>query len=134
MSNILIISSILSFNYNSISDVLKNLKLLLFGFSFNRSGIFSAGNAPAMRVSVLGLLCNNNTKLKNYVKRATFISHTDAKAYRGALAIAVAANMAGKSKKKDPKLFLKRFRKINNSKKTILTVLEFYFDKFLIDF
>ena len=69
-----------------------------------------------MRVSVLGLLCNNNTKLKNYVKRATFISHTDAKAYRGALAIAVAANMAGKSKKIDPKLFLKRFRKINNSK------------------
>ena len=97
------------------ASLLSGLKLLI-GFSSKSSGIFSAGNAPAMRVSVLGLLCNNTIKLKNYVKRATFISHTDAKAYRGALAIAVAANMAGKSKKIDPKLFLKRFRKINNSK------------------
>ena len=44
---------------------------LLFGFSHKKSGIFSAGNGPAMRVSVLGLLCEDNEKLKEFVKIAT---------------------------------------------------------------
>ena len=89
---------------------------LLFGFSHKKSGIFSAGNGPAMRVSVLGLLCEDNEKLKEFVKRATYISHTDPKAYRGALAIAVAAKLAGESKKVDPNSFLEDFEKINDSK------------------
>ena len=67
---------------------------LLFGFSHKKSGIFSAGNGPAMRVSVLGLLCEDNEKLKEFVKRTTYISHTAPKAYRGALAIAVAAKFS----------------------------------------
>ena len=89
---------------------------LLFGFSHKNSGIFSAGNGPAMRVSVLGLLCEDNDKLREFVKRATYISHTDPKAYRGALAIAVAAKLAGESKKVDPNSFLENFEKINDSK------------------
>ena len=89
---------------------------LLFGFSHKKSGIFSAGNGPAMRVSVLGLLCEDNEKLKEFVKRATYISHTDPKAYRGALAIAIAAKLAGESKKVDPNSFLEDFEKINDSK------------------
>ncbi len=89
---------------------------LLFGFSHKKSGIFSAGNGPAMRVSVLGLLCEDNDKLREFVKRATYISHTDPKAYRGALAIAVAAKLAGENKKVDPNSFLENFEKINDSK------------------
>ena len=89
---------------------------LLFGFSHKKSGIFSAGNGPAMRVSVLGLLCEDNEKLREFVKRATYISHTDPKAYRGALAIAVAAKLAGENKKVDPNSFLESFKKINDSK------------------
>ena len=89
---------------------------LLFGFSHKKSGIFSAGNAPAMRVSVLGLLCDDNEKLREFVKRTTYISHTDPKAYRGALAIAVAAKLAGESKKVDSNSFLESFEKINDSK------------------
>ena len=89
---------------------------LLFGFSHKKSGIFSAGNGPAMRVSVLGLLCEDNDKLREFVKRATYISHTDPKAYRGALAIAVAAKLAGENKKVDPNSFLEIFDNINDSK------------------
>ena len=89
---------------------------LLFGFSHKKSGIFSAGNGPAMRVSVLGLLCEDNDKLREFVKRATYISHTDPKAYRGALTIAVAAKLAGENKKVDPNSFLENFEKINDSK------------------
>jgi len=89
---------------------------LLFGFSHKKSGIFSAGNGPAMRVSVLGLLCEDNEKLKEFVKRTTYISHTDPKAYRGALAIAVAAKLACRNKKVDPNSFLEDFKKINDSK------------------
>ena len=69
-----------------------------------------------MRVSVLGLLCEDNDKLREFVKRATYISHTDPKAYRGALAIAVAAKLAGENKKVDPNSFLENFEKINDSK------------------
>ena len=89
---------------------------LLFGYSYKNSGIFSAGNAPAMRVSVLGLLCEDNNKLKEFVKRATYISHKDSKAYRGALAIAVAAKLAGENKKVNPNSFLEIFDNINDSK------------------
>ena len=89
---------------------------LLFSFSHKNSGTFSAGNAPAMRVSILGLLCDDNVKLREFVKRTTYISHTDPKAYRGALAIAVAAKLAGENKKVDPDSFLESFKKINDSK------------------
>ena len=89
---------------------------LLFSFSHKNSGTFSAGNAPAMRVSILGLLCDDNVKLREFVKRTTYISHTDPKAYRGALAIAIAAKLAGESKKVDPNSFLENFEKINDSK------------------
>tara|TARA_B100000674_G_C37911418_1_gene948748 strand:- start:415 stop:1449 length:1035 start_codon:yes stop_codon:yes gene_type:complete len=89
---------------------------LLFGYSYKNSGIFSAGNAPAMRVSVLGLLCEDNNKLKDFVKRTTNISHTDPKAYRGALAIAVGAKLASENNKVDPNSFLEQFKSINNSK------------------
>ena len=45
------------------ASLISGLKLLI-GFSPERSGIFSAGNGPAMRVSVLGLLCDNKERLK----------------------------------------------------------------------
>ena len=96
------------------ASLISGMKLLI-GFSPERSGIFSAGNGPAMRVSVLGLLCDNKEKLKEFVKRATLISHTDPKAYRSALAVAHAANLAKEFTRVEPALFLKRFRELNDS-------------------
>jgi ADP-ribosylglycohydrolase len=66
------------------------LKLWL-GFSPSRSGVFSAGNGPAMRSAVLGALIDDIEKLRLFVQAGTRITHTDPKAYYGALAVALAA-------------------------------------------
>ena len=67
------------------------LKLWL-GFPPTKSGVFSAGNGPAMRSSILGVAFGHDgEKLKNYVKACTEITHTDPKAYYAALAVAIAS-------------------------------------------
>lgn len=64
-------------------------------FFTKNSGVFSAGNAPTMRSALLGLLFGeDNEKLKTFVKINTEITHTDPKAYYGALAVAKAAYLA----------------------------------------
>jgi ADP-ribosylglycohydrolase len=68
------------------------------GFSPTKSGVFSAGNGPAMRSAIIGVCYgHDDDKLKTLVRTATVISHTDPKAYYGALAVAVAAHMGATS-------------------------------------
>lgn len=63
------------------------------GISPRKSGVFSAGNGPAMRSPVLGVAFGNEPdKLRQYVRRSTEITHSDPKAYYAALAIALAAH------------------------------------------
>jgi ADP-ribosylglycohydrolase len=67
------------------------LKLWL-GCSPKRSGVFSAGNGPAMRSAVIGaFFADNRAKLREFVSASTRITHTDPKAETAALAIAEAA-------------------------------------------
>jgi ADP-ribosyl-[dinitrogen reductase] hydrolase len=66
------------------------LKLWL-GFPPARSGVFSAGNGPAMRSPVLGAAIEDVETLRAFVRAATRITHTDPKACHGAFAVAVAA-------------------------------------------
>lgn len=62
---------------------------LCLGFPPTRSGVFSAGNGPAMRSAVLGGYFHDNPKLvEAYVRASTEITHTDPKALIGAMAIA----------------------------------------------
>lgn len=65
---------------------------LLLGCSPYKSGVFSAGNGPAMRSALIGICFGNkkdiHTKL---VKASTIITHTDIKAENGALAVSLAA-------------------------------------------
>ena len=64
------------------------LKLWL-GFSPQRSGVFSAGNGPAMRSPLVGAFFFDQPELiDRFVKASTRITHTDPKAIVGALAIA----------------------------------------------
>ena len=56
-----------------------------------RTGVYSAGNGPAMRAPVLGVLCDDLDGLRRLVKISTELTHTDPKAYCGALAIALLA-------------------------------------------
>ena len=68
------------------------------GFSYKNSGVFSAGNGPAMRAPILGVVFGENpTLLKDYVSISTRITHTDPKAYIGALAVAQAAHMSSQN-------------------------------------
>ena len=68
---------------------------LCLGFPPTRSGVFSAGNGPAMRSAVLGGYFHDNVEqLEYFLKASTEITHTDPKAFVGALAIARLASWA----------------------------------------
>lgn len=73
---------------------LRSILKLWAGASPNKSGVFSAGNGPAMRAAVLGTAISDSNKLREAVRIATRITHTDPKAEYGAFAIALAARNA----------------------------------------
>ncbi|MBI2301696.1 MAG: ADP-ribosylglycohydrolase family protein [Armatimonadetes bacterium] len=65
---------------------------LLCGCGPGRSGVWSAGNGPAMRAAVLGVLLADRTdELRPFVEVCSRITHTDPRAVDGALLIALAA-------------------------------------------
>jgi len=67
------------------------LKLWL-GISPETSGVFSAGNGPAMRSAILGVFfAEQSDKRRAFVSAATRLTHTDPRAEVAALAVAEAA-------------------------------------------
>ena len=70
---------------------------LWLGFGGSRSGVFSAGNGPAMRSAVIGASFGSDLKqMCQLVRSATRITHTDPKAEFGALAVALAASLSSR--------------------------------------
>jgi ADP-ribosylglycohydrolase len=70
------------------------LKLWL-GFPPSRSGVFSAGNGPAMRSAIIGVFfANEPERRREFVAAATRLTHTDPRAETAALAVAEAAAWA----------------------------------------
>ena len=70
---------------------------LWLGYSPETSGVFSAGNGPAMRAAILGVTLQNLAQLRQLIRRTSRVTHTDPKAEYGAYAIALAAHMSGKT-------------------------------------
>lgn len=70
---------------------------LWIGFSPPASGVFSAGNGPAMRAAILGVMLPLN-RICEFVTASTEITHSDPKANWGAMAVALAAHLACHSK------------------------------------
>jgi ADP-ribosyl-[dinitrogen reductase] hydrolase len=67
------------------------MRAIIRSFFLKEPAVFSAGNAPAMRSGILGVIFGeNDTKLKAMVKAHTMLTHSDPKAYYGALAVAKA--------------------------------------------
>ena len=67
---------------------LRAIGKLCLGFSPAHSGVFSAGNGPAMRAAILGVcLGDDRNCLRAYVRASTRPTHTDPKAERGAFLV-----------------------------------------------
>ncbi len=79
---------------------LKSCLKLWCGVKPRRSGVRSAGNGPAMRAPVLGVLAHSAEELEHFVLASTLISHTDPRSQAGAFAIAMEAFRA--SRQLDP--------------------------------
>lgn len=67
---------------------------LVLGVSSDCSGVFSAGNGPAMRSAILGAAVEDPIKLRQLVHCSTRITHTDPRAEAGALIVAAAARIS----------------------------------------
>lgn len=71
---------------------LKAILRLWLGYSPSRSGVWSAGNGPAMRSAIMGAyFADDAYKRRAFVSVATRLTHTDPKAETAALAVAEAA-------------------------------------------
>jgi ADP-ribosylglycohydrolase len=68
---------------------LRSIIKLWIGFSGQRSGVYSAGNGPAMRSAIIGAYFAGSTEsINTFVAASTLLTHTDPRALTGALAIA----------------------------------------------
>jgi len=85
---------------------LKAILKLWLGFKPEHSGIFSAGNGPAMRSAIIGVCYGNDSqKLRELVKPSTRLTHTDPKAEFGALAVAIAAYLSSQRSNVTPQKY-----------------------------
>lgn len=73
---------------------LRSIVWLWAGFGPHKSGVYSAGNGPAMRAAILGAAIDDPRSLREFVRASTRITHTDPKAEYGAFAVALAAQLA----------------------------------------
>lgn len=63
---------------------------LWFGVSPRSSGVFSAGNGPAMRSAIFGAVFDDIDVIVRFTRASARITHSDPKAEYGAIAIALA--------------------------------------------
>ncbi len=74
------------------SATLRSIVKLSVGFSPKHSGVYSAGNGPAMRAAPIGaFFADSPRRLDEYIGASTIMTHTDPKALVGAKAIAYLA-------------------------------------------
>jgi ADP-ribosylglycohydrolase len=74
----------------------RSILRLWLGWSPEKSGVYSAGNGPAMRSGILGLCLDDPDRMKRFVRASTRLTHTDPKAEIGALAVAWSARFAAR--------------------------------------
>ena len=87
---------------------LRSILRLWLGYSPQRSGVYSAGNGPAMRAAILGVSIAAPQELQQFVRASTRLTHTDPKAEMGAFAVAVAAQITAQGMAETPDEFLVR--------------------------
>jgi ADP-ribosyl-[dinitrogen reductase] hydrolase len=80
---------------------------LLVGFGPQHSGVFSAGNGPAMRSAMLGVCTTSDAECRELVRRSTRLTHTDPRAEEGALVVARAAALSTRGETMPPIEFVR---------------------------
>ena len=76
---------------------LKSCIRLWLGWPAGRSGVYSAGNGPAMRSALLGVHAGENVDLLcKLVAASTRLTHSDPRAYEGVLVVALAAALGSR--------------------------------------
>jgi ADP-ribosylglycohydrolase len=90
---------------------LRALVKLWIGFSPKYSGVFSAGNGPAMRSPILGAAISDRDQLRAWVRISTRLTHTDPKAEQGAWVIALATRLVCEQTTVTPQHFLTEIEK-----------------------
>ncbi|MCG3191245.1 MAG: hypothetical protein DIJKHBIC_00470 [Thermoanaerobaculia bacterium] len=73
---------------------LRSILKLWVGIPPSRSGVFSAGNGPAMRSPILGAAVSDLSRLRVLVRESTRLTHTDPRAEQGAFIVALAARQS----------------------------------------
>ena len=69
---------------------LRSILKLWIGFDPRRSGVYSAGNGPAMRSAPIGaFFADSPERLDVFVEAGTLVTHTDPRALTGARAVAL---------------------------------------------
>lgn len=90
---------------------LRAILKLWIGFPARYSGVYSAGNGPAMRAAVLGVCYGDDPpRMRALARAATRITHTDPKAEHGALAVALAAHLAASGRDIAPAQYARELR------------------------
>lgn len=75
---------------------------LIIGISPARSGVFSAGNGPAMRSAIIGAAVEDDESLRKLVATSTRTTHIDPRAEYGAMAVALAARRTASGEQLSP--------------------------------
>ncbi len=92
---------------------LRAIVKLWLGWPPHRSGVFSAGNGPAMRSPLIGVAFGHSPQqLRDWVAASTGITHSDPKAFFGALSVALAAHWAATGTALSGQDFLRELRKL----------------------
>ncbi len=89
---------------------LRAIVRLWLGFGPRRSGVFSAGNGPAMRAPILGAAIDDPHELRELVRASSRLTHTDPKAEQGAFTVALAAQLARQEANVSPAMYLSQLR------------------------
>lgn len=92
---------------------LRAIVKLWIGFPARHSGVYSAGNGPAMRAALIGVCHGDDPlRMRALTSAATRITHTDPKAEHGALAVALAAHLAAAGADIAPTDYARKLREL----------------------
>lgn len=85
----------------------RSILKLWCGFPPEKSGVWSAGNGPAMRAPLLGAcLADDRDRLASFIRASTRLTHVDPRAEAGALLVGSAAAHASQRSVIDTEAFL----------------------------